>query len=1267
MGPRNPNPGPASDPNETTDGPVSDEFVDPTATMDGPTQAPTLDPERLGRFRIVGRVGEGAMGVVYEAIDEFHGHRVALKAMHRLGPERLYRFKREFRSLTGLSHPNVVALHELFAERDTLFFTMELVAGCDFVTAVCGPANRSRRHSPCRDFDRLRAVMRELAAGVHAIHQAGILHRDIKPSNVLVTREGRVVLLDFGLVREHGVDDHIGVTADGALLGTPLYMAPEQIAGTTLGPGADWYAVGELLYHVLTGAPAFADLGMLGMLTAKRDGRPPPPSGVVAGIPADLEALCMELLDPEPRARPDGEAIVARLGAPRSTANRERALFLGRAAEIAQLAEAFKAAESAPVLVLVEGASGIGKTAMVTHFLDPLAARADTVVLSGRCSERESIPYKALDPIIDALTLRLGVHTPPEAVEAVLPRDVDSIARLFPVLRGVPAVALAAGRRELEADPVTARRRAFAALAELLGRLGDRRRLAIYIDDFQWADHDSAVLLGGVLGHPDPPAVLVILAVRDAEARNGTPLQRLLAELAERDRPLTTVRISLGALPLAQAEELAGELLGSRSRPARNLIKEIVREAEGSPFFVGELVRYARLVDSGDAARDADVNLGNVIRHRLRRLPEAARCVLDVVAVAGGRFRQGQALEIGAALRPAATVDPGVLNRLVVERLVRLDGHRPRDMVEIDHDRIRKAVIEEIDPSLLPSLHLTIATKLAESGEADEPALAHHFRAAGELRLAHDHTLAAAEQAETALAFDRAAELYRMALAGDTSKPDELGAIEARLAAALANGGRAREAAAAYRRAAAHGGNDRVEWLRQAAEILLASGHTDEGRAALDEVLRTVDLSLPRGTASALARLVGHRAAIAVAGIAERPHTDTSPEALARLDVCWTASRGLIYTDALLGAAFHAQHLRLAARVAEPARLARALAAEAHFTVAVGSDAKLPAAMALLTRAQALADASGSEYASGMIAEASGNIALVTGQWERSFAELERAIAVFRGLCTGVSHEIAICRAHGALALQFMGRVQLLRERAYALLDDTRDRPNPYVSGFARGILGNMASLASDRVEEAAEQLAIYQHDAPRRFEAHIINYTCQIAALERYRGRPERAWAMAQRDEPTIARLGIMRTPYAASEAALWQAQCALAGATILNDAGPALAVARRTIARLERQQSSHVRAYAAMCRASLLALAGRDREAVEALRAAVAVFASARMLAFEASTLRRLAALVGGDEGTILRAESDAKMATMGVLRPEAFTDMMAPGFVRQPSNAV
>ncbi|MCA9704446.1 MAG: protein kinase [Myxococcales bacterium] len=1241
---------------------------------------PDPDPVRLGRYEIVRRLGKGAMGVVYEAIDPRARSPLAIKSVSRLSPEALYRFKQEFRALARFQHRNVVSLYELHLEDNRLFFTMELIHGVDFIQWLCGPRigpGSSRRH-PCRDYDRLRDALRQLAEGVHAIHLEGILHRDIKPSNVLVTEQGRVVLLDFGLVRQHDVDVDLGVTDDGAVLGTPLYMSPEQAMGDRLGPPSDWYCVGELLYQALTGQTPFQGKGMLALLAAKQEDRPPAPSSLVSGVPPDLESLCLDLLAHDPARRPSGEEVLRRIaavpdaegalrdGVPRAmdSAASGMALFLGRDTECRVLHEALGASrQGRPVVVLVDGVSGMGKTALVQRFLHEIAREPETVVLSGKCSERESIPYKALDSVMDTLCVHLRGLPIAAEVEALLPRDPRAVARLFPVLLSIPSVAAAPERDVVGLDPAQARRRAFGALRELWGRIADRSRLVIHIDDIQWTDLDSAILLDAILRDPDAPALLLLAAFRSGAERGDGPLARLVDELDDDDR-VDLRRVHVGPMTRTEAADLALSMLGERTKRHRALADEVAREAEGSPFFVGELVRYARRVaeegefpvtESGSA-----VSLDSVIRHRLDALPPDVRRLLEVIAVAGGSISQGIALTVAMGEQR----DRSALSRLRAESLVRLQGPRDQDPVEIYHDRIREAALRAIQSGTLSEIHLSLGRALEASGDADAVALSHHFRQAGEDQRATRHTIDAAEQAEAALAFDRAAELYRAALELRALPPEEVPELEARLAEALANAGRLYDSAQAYLRASDEGRDrEHLEWTRRAADRLLSSGHSEEGRAVLETVLDSVGVRMPRSTGGALVSLLGNKAAVGVRGLKYtlRDESDVPPAELERLDAVWTGSRGLIYTDGLLGATFANRHLRLALRVGEPFRLSRALAFESHLQAIMGSDKKLPRALELLTEAEALAERADRAAARGFVVECRGHVWMAVGRWLEAIEDLDRATAIFREQCTGMAQELSYCEAHAAICLLFVGQIRELTKRAPQLLKESRDRANPYVEGYARGLLGNVVLLAPDRVDEAEEQLAIYRRDAPRRFEAHKLNYAAQTAALRRYVGDAAGAWEVCEQDFPVIKKLSVLAAGLAKAEFWLWRGACAVAGATAAAQPQPLLAEAHRNAAKLLRHPSVFARAYGHLTRAGAVALEGNQEAAVADLRKAIELAASRSMATHLAAAQARLAAIVGGSEGDQLRAESSAYMEREGVVRPERITDMAAPGFVR------
>jgi serine/threonine protein kinase len=238
----------------------------------GSTQRSLPDGSFLGtdRFVIERQLGEGSMGAVYLAFDRERRARVALKTLRRVDASGIYRFKREFRALADVSHRNLVSLHELFSEGTDWFFTMEYVEGQDFISYALGETRRVHDASPHRTRElhmggRTRAkgmevlfpsplkqpehardVLSQVTLGLMALHTAGQLHRDLKSDNVIITADGRAVIVDFGIAFELNPDQHS--TLEGGVFGTPAYMSPEQAAGLPLSEAADWYSLGVMLY-----------------------------------------------------------------------------------------------------------------------------------------------------------------------------------------------------------------------------------------------------------------------------------------------------------------------------------------------------------------------------------------------------------------------------------------------------------------------------------------------------------------------------------------------------------------------------------------------------------------------------------------------------------------------------------------------------------------------------------------------------------------------------------------------------------------------------------------------------------------------------------------------------------------------------------------------------------------------------------------------------------------------------------------------------------
>jgi len=450
------------------------------------------------RYFLHRRLGAGGFGIVYEAEDLRDGGRVALKMLRRAEAGWLSRFKREFRALQGLSHPNLVSFEELFGVGGDWFFTMELLEGVDFLRHVAG------EHPGRVDEAKLRAALLQLLDGLAALHAVDKVHRDVKPSNVLVTTEGRLVLIDFGLVLDGA---H---STEGALLGTPAYMAPEQAVDGSVGASADVYAVGAMLFEALTGRRPIEG-APLQVLVAKQTFDPVRPSAVTEGVPPDLDDLCWRLLQRQPFERPgaaearnilvQGAGGTSPSGSVRSSRVSTRPPFVGRSEALARLEHALERARQQGTSVLVSGESGIGKSRLVREFTARIADRdARAIVLDGRCHEREAIPYKTVDGIVDALASRL-CRLPTAEVKALLPTRRSLLGHLFPSLLRVPQLRDEAARATLpEGTPHELRRRAFAEVRELFTRIALDRHLVLAIEreGRAWMRPFSELLRAGV-------------------------------------------------------------------------------------------------------------------------------------------------------------------------------------------------------------------------------------------------------------------------------------------------------------------------------------------------------------------------------------------------------------------------------------------------------------------------------------------------------------------------------------------------------------------------------------------------------------------------------------------------------------------------------------------------------------------------------------------------------------------------------------------------
>jgi WD40 repeat protein/tetratricopeptide (TPR) repeat protein len=248
-------------------------------------------------YEVLSELGRGGMGVVYKARHLALKRVVALKVIRagsHAGPEEVARFKVEAESAARLQHPHIVQIHEVGEVEGQPFCALEFVGGGSLAAKLAGTPQPPRQAAQW---------LLTLAQAMQAAHQAGVVHRDLKPANVLLTEDGRPKVTDFGLAKR--LDDPSGQTQTGAILGTPSYMSPEQAAGEAraIGPATDVYALGAILYEMLTGRPPFKAATVPETLLQVRTEEPIPPSRFQPRTPRDLETICLKCLQKEPARR----------------------------------------------------------------------------------------------------------------------------------------------------------------------------------------------------------------------------------------------------------------------------------------------------------------------------------------------------------------------------------------------------------------------------------------------------------------------------------------------------------------------------------------------------------------------------------------------------------------------------------------------------------------------------------------------------------------------------------------------------------------------------------------------------------------------------------------------------------------------------------------------------------------------------------------------------------------------------------------------------
>ena len=1187
-----------------------------------------------GRFEILRRLGEGGMGVVYDASDAERKDRIALKTLTHVDAHGIYRLKNEFRALAEVRHPGLVRFHELFADNQSWFFTMELVSGHCFDTWL----ERANRFTLDPARTEIRRALAQLVEAVAAVHQAGKLHRDLKPSNVMVEESGRVVVLDFGLVSAPEIGGVGQTLLDHGVSGTPAYMAPEQAAGLEATEATDWYAVGVLLFEALAGCLPFE--GRVGqILTAKQLQDPPSVLTFAPDAPEDLATLCAELLARDPSVRPSGSNLLGRLGADSPASSRRSVpaesdvTLIGRERELSALHAAYSASRSGgkPVVVMLTGESGIGKSALVTRFLGELRETTPAVLLHGRCYEREAVPFKAFDAIVDELSRYLRRLSNAEAA-VFTPRDAWALIRLFPVLGRLPSFADAPAREC--ADPHELRRRGFVAFGEVLSKLCDRAPLVLHIDDLQWTDADSIALLFHVLRQPDAPQLLFVGSQRDGQYEKLEPIYTALPD----DIRLDFRQLGVEPLSPEDAKLLAG----------RDISPQVVAEARGNPFLLTEIARYAR--DTG--ARDIETrSLADLVLARCAALPDDAQRLLRAIALSAGSVPLTVVLQAAAAAQSAVDV---LRDQQLVRRGVK------HGEIECYHDKIRESVVAALAPEQARALHADLAAAWLCTKHPDPEQLALHHLGAGELQRAAECGVEAAERAAHAFAFERAAQLYALVLEiGDFpgARTHELRIAHADALAQAGRGVAAAEACVAAMPSA--GSEEAADLARRAGFSYLQSGLFD--LPLVNRGLAPYGLQLARTGVGAFLQLMWQRLLLRLRGY-ERRGQSRDAWAAERYAAAAPVSYALVCLDPVRAVTLETRLTRIALASGDPCLQARGMAAEVLNLMSFNTAREKVRAFG--ARAEALCEQSGDAISLLIVNSILGLFELAedpSAAWKRFVKAREVLLA---NPDPSISHRmpwVSWNLLHARLLMQ--GAFGEVARQIPPLLDDAWAREHRGVTPFLAGVPGAIARVA-------VEDLAALRHDLARARGATITaTFTWQDVILVQgelismfYEHKLREAFDTAEQLAAKLSRSPARFSRVARADVrylGAW-ARVAYAGGLAEGSERDRFVDQAATLLRQAGSAPDYSTMWQPPLPAAIAYLRGEREAAIALLEQRLRDTAEVdKFPAYTVFSRRRLGELLGGTRGADLIAQADRFLSENGVVDPARFVATLAPGF--------
>ena len=640
----------------------------------------------------------------------------------------------------------------------------------------------------------------------------------------------------------------------------------------------------------------------------------------------------------------------------------------------------------------------------------------------------------------------------------------------------------------------------------------------------------------------------------------------------------------------------------------------------------------------------------------IRALEDPLRRILEVVSVADAPMPQ----EVVAR---AADVEGGAfakaVSRLRLSHMVQTRGTRGTDRIEPYHDCVRVAVLANLGPARRAEVHRNLALALAAARPVDPDALVTHWRGAGDLEQTARFAVLAGDRAAEALAFDRAATFYELALTHDASPSSERRPLLVKLGDARANAGRSHAAAKAFGKAA-EGANaaEALDLRRREAEQLMMAGEIDAGAVALHHVLAAVGLRAPRSPLGALFWLLVYRLWASLRGLRfeERAREEVSREARARVDALFAVAHGFAMVDPILSACMIARHTMTALRVGDGFQVMRAASFEA--TNRAGDGGPVGRRERRLTDiARRLADKAENPDGWGLFQACNGISIYLRGEWKLAGQALDTAHSNVR---TGRSGWQSNVDVFGAWTLMYLGEFRELARRCRRLVTDADALGDIYTSVQLRdGSLSTLWLARTSRTRpdvEIQEAMAQWSHT---RFLLQHWHAMVGEAEIELYLDHGRLAYDRLIRDQRALRKSMLLNCQHVRVRTDFTRARCAVAAAGALPEMRSRLLAEARALGRaLERERMRYAEAFASMVSACVSNAEGDSPAAAASLRAGIERAEGVHMSMFAAASRYQLGSLLGGEEGSQLVSQAKDAMVAQDVRAPARFAALWLPG---------